>query len=130
VRITVHDGRPDLTQTVAAGQHTVGDLTIVKRYSTMTTQDRIKRRIRKMSRAERGELLSQLRAKAQRILEYGPDDYNGDNLLWAGDLLRAAGLIQRTWLRNGGKGNCAIPDCCVFDAMSQSEAEEIAAILD
>jgi len=95
----------------------------------MTTQDRIKRRIRKMSRAQRGELLSQLRAKAQRILEYGPDDYNGDNLLWAGDLLRAAGVIQRTWLCNGGKGNPAIPDCDVFDALNRSEAAEIEAML-
>ena len=93
-------------------------------------QHEIKQQIRNLTTEQRAEIVERLSDKAQRILlgQYDPEDHPGDNYLWAGDLLRAAGLIQRREMSDEEHAAASISDCCQFDAMTQSEAEEIEAI--
>lgn len=96
------------------------------------TADAMKEQIKEMDKEEREDLAERLHQKAIKILqgELGDDERAGENFLWAGDLLRAAGLIQRyeLTLEDADDGGF-IPDCCRFEALSESEGEEIESVL-
>jgi hypothetical protein len=95
-----------------------------------STQASVKAQLRKLTAEQRDCLVAALVDKAFRIIRdaYAPEDHPGDDYLWAGDLLRAAGLIQRLKMSRRDLKAASIADCCQFNALSQSEAEEIEAL--
>jgi hypothetical protein len=95
-----------------------------------STQASVKAQLRKLTAEQRGLIVTALVDKAFRIIRYNytTENHPGDDYLWAGDLLRAAGLIQRLKMSRRDLKAASIADCCRFDALSQSEAEEIKAL--
>lgn len=94
-------------------------------------RDRMKARILKMTLEQRTDLAQNLREKADSVLngDFEAESFKGENCLWAGDLLRAAGII--TGLKD--KKNVilhSVPLCCTLEGLTQGEAEEIESILD
>ena len=92
---------------------------------------RIYTRLTKMSLRQRRSLVDRLRMEAEDILAggYDPEDVPGDNNLWAGDLLLAAGKIARMRATKEVLAAFDSPERGI-GTLSATEVEEIEALLD